>query len=97
LTPKKLALTRWLSLGQVLERILDIWSSLLKYFISITDETEKRLKKKSSSMKSEANEKSNRKLTREEIKKLLQNEVFYQQILLLSIIKKIVNKYNIDF
>jgi len=38
LTPKKLALTRWLSLVQVLERILDIWSSLLKYFVSITDE-----------------------------------------------------------
>jgi len=90
LYPKKLAMTRWLSMGDSLKRIIEIWGSLSKYFdILVSQENPLKIKKKKK--KSIENAKSKNK----GIQKLLKDQMFYVKIQLMSHIINTLNKYNI--
>ena len=71
LYPKQIASTRWLSLGECLVRIIDIWGSLVGYFEKL-EETKKH-KKKRKSKKSE--DKKGKTITSKDLKQLLSDEV----------------------
>lgn len=98
LYPKKLAQTRWLSLGQSLKRILDIWESLIKYFDSYVSQKAKDKNVSQSGKKKKKSEKYQEqrdKLSSSEIKDLLNNKLFQLKILLFSESVQVLDKYNI--
>ena len=108
LYPKKLAQTRWLSLGQALKRLLEIWESLVYYYDyflpeNLAEETPKNKKrgKKNKINESKLNHQAERteenikKMSSLEIKNLLKSELFYLQILLFSESVQVINRYNI--
>ena len=45
LYPRKLAMTRWLSLGDTLTRIVAIWKSLVEYFEELSSRKKKKTRK----------------------------------------------------
>jgi len=97
LFPKKLATTRWLSIGDCVARLIEIWESIIKYFEVFVPErkTVKKEKKKSSKERDECS--TSKKLNSKELKDLLNNKIFYIKIILFSYIVNILNKYNIRF
>ena len=100
LSPKHLAATRWMSLGQVLERLIEIWESLITYFDLLEEKKNQNVRKKrlnKGNLGEITTENSQRKFTTKEIKELLEDESFYLQVLLLSKIIRIANNYNIKF
>ena len=96
LFPKKLALTRWLSVGNCLTRIIEIWASLAKYFEEIvSQEKSPKQNRKKIVKKAEKDSDGKNKLKPKDVKEFLNDEVFYIQIILLSYIVDILNKYNV--
>ena len=92
LYPVKLAPTRWLSLGKALERLLAIWESLVEYFREVEKiKSQKKLRKYT---------KNRKKVPKKaygpfELKKLLEDKMFYYKIMLLSYIIGNINQFNI--
>ena len=102
LYPKKLAPTRWLSIGESLGRILEIWDSLLDYFkvLNSREKPAKKTRKTRQQLKinqSKENSLNLKKVKSKEILKYLVDKEFHMKILLLSYITNLLNKYNIKF
>ena len=100
LYPKKLAHTRWLSLGQSLKRLIDIWESLVKYYDYRLEQksptkTNKKKRKKHQIIENANHEETSEKLDSKKINDLLNNESFYLKMLLFSETVQVINKYNI--
>ena len=94
LYPKKLAFTRWLSFGDCLGRIIDIWGSLQKYYeFYILNKKDK----KENSKNKENNSSKTLKLKSKDVDDLLNNETFYLQMYLLNHFINTLNRYNIKF
>ena len=92
--PKQLAPTRWLSLGDCLVRLIEIWESLVKYFEKYKNQQTSQKKKKIKASNAEGRKK---KMSSKEINELLNDEVFYLQINFLSYVVNVINKYNKRF
>jgi len=87
--PKQIAATRWLSLGECLARLIDIWESLVKYFDKYKNQRVPKKKKNNNTLNP-----LKTKMPSKEINELLNDEIFYLKINFLSYIVNIINKYN---
>ena len=96
LYPKTLALTRWLSLGDCLDRLLQIWGSLTDYFGVLCSNKKGKTKKKEKS-KSNVNKETIQKIKSSDLNTLLNDQIFHLKILLLDYIVSSLNRYNIKF
>jgi len=97
LYPKKLASTRWLGLGGCLERILEIWGSLSKYFSVLVSQKKDWKNKRAKDKDKENNSSKVLNLKAKDLNELMSNEIFYLQMKLMSYIIQILNKYNVKF
>jgi len=92
LCPKKLAATRWLSTGESLIRIIEIWNSLV-YFkvLSSREKPAKKTKRIRRKTEPKGNDQESKNLKSKDILKLLNDKVFYMKIILLSHITTLTN------
>ena len=94
--PKQIAPTRWLSLGECLTRVVNIWESLVKYFEKYKNQrTSKNNKRKNQTPKYGDPRKI--KISSREIHDLLNDEIFYLKICFLSYVVNGINKFNKKF
>lgn len=97
LFPKKLATTRWLSLGDCLARIIEIWGSLIRYYDVLVSQIKPSKKSRKKNKGEGECSLRNNKLKSKDIKGFLNDPVFYLKIMLFSYVVNLLNKYNIKF
>jgi len=92
LFPIKLGSTRWLSLGQALTRLIDIWESLVLYFQEVTPKKDSKKERKYTKKTKKPIEKED---NTSKLLKLLNDKNFYFQIKFLGYIVNTLNRFNI--
>ena len=95
LCPKKFVKTRWLSLGESLERLIEIWPSLILYMNTMTEKKGVFISKFLKEKRNDDNELTT--VNYEKIANLLNNELFQLEIRFLYLIIKSINIANQRF